>query len=171
VELPDAAHPLVKLLVLDSNFPEEELTAPERLEQDRFLAAELAKPSRAPWLWVAAHHPMYSDSKSRGDNKPLIARWNDTFKAHNVALYLAGHDHTLQHLEVAGHPTSFVVSGAGGHELHDLKSTPRGFSEKIHGFSHIHVTPQQMELRHIDTDGNILHAFRRTPIGNVQTLT
>ncbi len=170
VELTDGASPLVKLIVLDSNSPEEGLTVQERLEQDRFLAAELARPSRAPWLWVVAHHPMYSDSKSRGDNTRLVESWSDLFKKHSVALYLTGHDHTLQHIEIEGHPTSFVVSGAGGRSLHELASRRRGFSEMIHGFSHLHVTPQHMELRHIDDEGNVLHAFRRTPAGDVQTI-
>jgi tartrate-resistant acid phosphatase type 5 len=171
VEFPDAVNPLVKLIVLDSNIGEPEFTPQEKLAQDRFFAAELQKPSSAPWLWVAAHHPLYSDHASRGDNRTLIKRWSDTFKNHPVSLYLAGHDHTLQHLEVEDHHTSFVVSGAGGHHLHDLEPTHRGFGEKIHGFSHIHVTPQQMQLQHIDTNGNVLHGFQRAPAGGVRTLT
>ena len=57
----------------------------------------------------------------RGDHKVLIQDWEPLLRKHRAHLYLAGHDHDLQHLEFEGHPTSFVSSGAGGADLYDLK--------------------------------------------------
>jgi hypothetical protein len=54
--------------------------------------------------------------------------------------------------------------------LNDLKIAQRGFTEKIHGFTHLHVTPDRVEVQYIDIDGNRLHAFRRTPDGKMAVL-
>jgi tartrate-resistant acid phosphatase type 5 len=107
------------------------------------------------------------------DHPVLIRDWNPLFRKYKVDLYLAGHDHDLQHLEFAGHPTSFFLSGGGGADLYDLKIDPskRGaYAKKVYGFSHFSVTRQQMTLRHLDDDGRQIHAFTKTPGGNVDIL-
>lgn len=89
-------------------------------------------------------------------------------------LYLAGHDHDLQHLEFAGHPTSFFLSGGGGADLYNLKIDPaqRGpYAQKIYGFSHLSVTPGQMTLQHLDSSGGVLHAFTKTQDGKIKIVT
>ena len=170
LELPDAAHPLVKIIFLDSNFAEPVLTPQEKLDQQRFLEAELARPTRAPWTWIVGHHPLFSDGP-HGDNVGLIKRWGPYFADSAVSMYLCGHDHTLQHLEVPEYKASFVVSGGGGAPLHDLKQADRGFAEKILGFNHLHVTPEAVDVQYIDSEGRRLHAFRRTRDGKVAVTT
>jgi tartrate-resistant acid phosphatase type 5 len=86
-------------------------------------------------------------------------------------MYLAGHDHDMQHLGFEGHPTSFVISGGGGALLTNPKIDPsqRGpYEQKVYGFSHLSVTPRQMTLRHLDSEGRTLHAFTKTPEGKIK---
>jgi hypothetical protein len=86
---------------------------------------------------------------------------------------MAGHDHDLQHLEFAGHPTSHFLSGGGGADLYSLKvdQSQRGpYAQKVYGFSHISVTTQRMTLRHLDESGRPLHAFTKTPDGRITIL-
>ncbi len=170
LELPDPAHPLVKIIFLDSNLVEPVLTPQEKLDQQRFLDAELKKETRAPWLWIAGHHPLFSDGP-HGDTEALVKRWGPCFTDGAVSMYLCGHDHSLQHLEVPAYKASFVVSGGGGAPLHDLKGTGRGFTDKIFGFNHLHVTPEAVDVQYIDTAGRCLHAFRRTRDGKVTVTT
>lgn len=166
LELPDPAHPLVKIIFLDSNLTESCLTPQEKLDQQRFLEAELRKDTRAPWTWIAAHHPLFSDGP-HGDNATLISRWGPCIADSAVSLYLCGHDHTLQHLEVPDYRASFVVTGAAGAGLHELKDTGRGYTQKIFGFTHLHVTTEAVDVQYLDADGRRLHAFRRTRDGKV----
>jgi len=168
IELPDAQNPLVKIIFLDGNMAAGALTPQEKLEQKRFLEAELMKPTRAPWRWMVSHFPMFSECKSRGDSSRMIQLWGDHLKTHCISLYLSGHDHTLQHLEAEGYETSFVVSGSGGGSLYEVKPTNRGFAERIYGFNHFHVTPDRFDVQFIDADGNRLHSFRRTLAGKVE---
>lgn len=171
VELPNPDEPLVKIIILDGDFQEGYLTPQEKIEQRHWLQAEIKKPTAAPWLFFANHFPMFSDCDKRGDNKALIREWGDLLKQHNVALYFAGHDHTMQHLRVEGYPTSFIVSGAGGASLYDLKPTNRGFIENQHwGFAHIHVAPEELHLQFITAEGDCLHHFQRGKDGSEKVL-
>jgi hypothetical protein len=170
VELPEGKNPLVKIVFLDGNVFEGALTPQEKLDQKRFLEAELEKETRAPWRWLASHYPLFTDGVKR-DNARLIREWGEQLKAHSIPAYLAGHDHNLQHLEVEGHPTSFIVSGAGGASLYDVKPSERGFAERVLGFAHIHVTASQMDVQFITIEGKRIHAFRRTQAGKVNVIS
>jgi 3',5'-cyclic AMP phosphodiesterase CpdA len=121
---------------------------------------------------VLGHHPIFSNGP-HGDHKVLVAEWEPLLREHKAHLYLAGHDHDLQHLEFEDHPTSFVSSGAGGADLYNLKiaESARGpFADKVYGFTHLEVAPKQLTLRHIDADGKVLHAFSKSVNGTTKLL-
>ncbi|WP_035350514.1 metallophosphoesterase [Edaphobacter aggregans] len=178
-----AATPLVTVLALDSNVfhPMSDrakrenftLTPEEQAEQLRWLKAELEKLRQTPYLIVMAHHPIYSNGP-HGDHATLIAEWEPLLREHKAHLYLAGHDHDMQHLEFDGHPTSFVLSGGGGADLYTLKieEAQRGpYAAKVYGFSHLQIAPDKLTLLHLDTSGHVIHGFTKTPSGEVQMLS
>ncbi len=178
-----AKDPLITFLALDSNMPRADgkqpsgrdftLTPEQQAEQLAWLEAELKRPRTTPFLAVMAHHPVYSDGP-HGDHPVLIRDWDPLFRKYNVHLYMAGHDHDLQHLEFEGHPTSVFLSGGGGADLYTLKVDPsqRGpYAQKVYGFSHLSVTARQMTLRHLDQNGRTLHAFTKTPQGKIAIVT
>ena len=77
----------------------------------------------------------------------------------------------MQHLQVQGYRTSFIVSGTGGAKLHSLKPTGRGFATTGQlGFNHIRVTPDELHVQYINTAGQRLHHFRRDQSGEIQVL-
>jgi 3',5'-cyclic AMP phosphodiesterase CpdA len=175
--------PLITFIALDSNMPgghgagdqgvDFTLTDAERVEQLAWFETQLKRPRTTPHLVVIAHHPVYSDGP-HGDHATLIRDWDPLLRKYNVPLYMAGHDHDLQHLELKDHPTSFLLSGAGGADLYDLKipATTRGpFAEKVFGFSHLEVNRKVMTLRHLDSKGQVLHAFTKDAEGKVSILS
>jgi tartrate-resistant acid phosphatase type 5 len=168
LELPDAENPLVKIILLDGSFFEGALTPKEKLAQKRWLTAELKKKTKAPWQWMISHYPIFTETSKRKDNEKLIQEWGGYLKANPFSLYLAGHDHNLQHLQVEDYKTSFVVCGAGGASLYDVDPSQRGFTEKILGFTHIHVTREKTRVQFINTEGRCLHAFQRSIKGKVE---
>ncbi len=178
-----SAKPLVTVIALDSNMPHPQgrkapgvnftLTPEEQAEQLRWLKTELEKPRRTPYLIVIAHHPIYSNGP-HGDHKVLIADWEPLLREHKAHLYLAGHDHDMQHLEFDGHPTSFVMSGGGGADLYTLKidEAQRGpYAAKVYGFSHLQIAPDKLTLLHMDQAGKVIHGFTKTPEGTVSILS
>ena len=54
----------------------------------------------------------------------MIKRWEPLIRQAKVDFWITGHDHDLQHIEFANHPTSFVISGGGGAELVDWTTPP-----------------------------------------------
>jgi hypothetical protein len=166
--------PLVTFLMLDSNYqkatPEKlSLTQEERVAQAAWLRAELAKPRTAPFLVVCGHHPLYSNA---GDGKVLIGEWDGLFREHGVHAYFCGHIHDLEHLEFAGHPTSFVVSGGGGTTLRTSQeqksSAENQFDRGVHGFTHLEISRDRLTIRHLGVEGVQLHAFAKRVDGSIE---
>ncbi len=171
LDLPEKK-PLATLLMLDSDYHNSvaSLTAEEKATQLKWLVAELKKPRTTPYLIVMGHHPLYSNGH-HGDDAELIADWEPIFKKHQVQFYFFGHDHDLQHLEFANHPTSFVGSGAGGADLYDIQHPERGpYSAKVYGFTHLQMNQQRIIVRHFDPDQKQVHAFSKTPSGKISIL-
>jgi 3',5'-cyclic AMP phosphodiesterase CpdA len=171
-----ASHPLMTVIALDSNMPNPAakgvnftLTPAQQQEQLVWLEAELSKPRTTPFLVVMGHHPIFSNGP-HGDHKVLMQDWEPLLRKHKAHLYLAGHDHDMQHLEFEGHPTSFVVSGGGGADLYTLKidEAQRGpYASKVYGFSHLEVTSDKLTLRHLDEMGRVIHSLDKLPDGSV----
>lgn len=182
VDFPGPVDPLVTFLFLDSNFPavsgglnsktaklRHSLTAGQENEQNRWLEEQLAGP-RARFTVVAGHHPLYSNG-SHGDTKTLVKAWGPLFEEHGVHLYLCGHDHDLQHLELKQKRTSFVLSGGGGAKVRDLEGDhPAPFAKPVHGFSQLQINPDRLVVRHFNDKAVQLHAFEKRPDFSVQLL-
>lgn len=182
VDYPSPEAPLVTFLCLDSNlrsvsgYPDlrsgrfqASLTEAEEAAQLAWFQAELAKPRRAPFLAVVAHHPVYSNG-SHGDTRGIVKNWEPLLRKQGVHFYFSGHDHDLQHLEFKSHPTSFVISGAGGAKTRELKQSGRGpFSRgDVYGFSEWRIEPERFIVRHYDVHRKLLHAFEKTPAGGIR---
>jgi tartrate-resistant acid phosphatase type 5 len=175
-------NPLIRVIVLDSNMPRTDgswqhghdftLKPEEQAEQLAWFEEQLQKPRTTPFLAVLAHHPVYSNGP-HGDHPVLVRDWDPLFRKYTVDLYMAGHDHDLQHLEFEGHPTTHFLSGGGGADLYVLKvdGLDRGpYAQEVHGFSHLSVTRSALELRHLDADGRFLYGITKTPAGKVTVL-
>jgi len=146
------------------------LSPEEEKAQNEWLAAELAKPRTTPWLICLGHHPFYSNGP-HSDTQPLVEKWGPLFQQHGVHLYCCGHDHDLQHLELEALKTSFVVSGAGGARLTEIRDHHKApFNQAVYGFSHLQVNATRLLLRHLDANGQQLHAFTKTLDGKVTIL-
>lgn len=171
VDLP-AVSPQVTFLMIDTNWESINrpihadggrvfwMSAAEQATQQAWLEKELAS-KRAPFTVVCGHHPIFSDAK-HGDTKPLVETLAPLLEKHGVHVYLCGHDHDLQHLELEGHKTSFVVSGGGGALLYENKAPRKGSVVKeVYGFTHLSLRENRLHLRHIAEDGNVVHAFSK----------
>ncbi len=174
-------NPVITFICLDSNLPGTKedpfpwsSTMSHKLvaEQEAWFQGELAKPRTTPFVAVVCHHPLFTNGIHK-DNSLLIKRWEPSVRQAKVDFWITGHDHDLQHIEFAGHPTSFVISGGGGAELVDWTTPPekRGpFGSKVLGFSDLEIVDGAVVLRHIDVNGQELHAFRKEAGGKVTLL-
>lgn len=115
------------------------------------------------------HHPVFSNG-SHGDTPRLVEEWAPLFERHKVHAYIAGHDHDLQHLELADRFTSFVISGGGGHQPRVLRrqDRPTPFGRDAHGFTHLQVANDALPFSHHAVDGSLLHRFTKRADGGVR---
>ena len=169
--------PLITFLALDTNLlslsgikdkktgeTKPSLSASEENEQLAWFKSELAKPRTAPWLVVMGHHPVYTNG-IHGDSKELVDTYAPLMQEHGVHLYLCGHDHDMQHLELEGQKTSFLLSGGGGARVRELKNKDRKmpYGQHIYGFSHLAASKDRLIVRHLDANRNQVHAFEKRP--------
>jgi hypothetical protein len=158
--------PLVTLIMLDSN--KDALSELQWNQQISWLRDQLTGP-RAAWTICCAHHPLFSNGFFFV-NGILQRDWGALFEQHGVDFYLAGHEHNLQHLEIAGWKESFLIAGGGGAHAHPLFRADRGFSRQAFGFLHFAITPERAGVRFIDADGTVIHEFERTRAGQVKQI-
>src|SRR5205809_3088326 len=158
--------PIVSVLMLDSNQP---LLGQELWNEElAWIKSELSKPRKSKWLIAVAHHPFFSNG-DHGDNGVLRNARQPLFEKAKLDLYLCGHDHDLQHLEVANFRESFMVVGGGGASTRPMRVDRRGpFSKSAHGFADLNFTNDRMTARLIGDDGAALHEFTRTRDGKVE---
>jgi hypothetical protein len=138
----------VQFFALDTN----EISEAQKL----WLKDELSK-SHARWKIVYGHHPIYS-AGTHGDNNGLIAALLPILKA-SVDIYLAGHDHDLEHLKPEG-GVHFFISGGGGAKIRQPKPDARSlFAKGVHGFLVLEATATELKISFIDTNGVLLYAY------------
>jgi hypothetical protein len=166
VDLPNKDHPLVSVLMLNSNQPY--LTPAQWQDQLAFIDRELADRHGATWMLACAHHPLFSNG-AHGDNGVLQTQWGPLFQKHHLDFYLAGHDHDLQHLQFPTLTTTFLMVGGGGASTRPMLRDTRGpFSTPHVGFTHLRLTPTLATITYVNgLDASPLHQFTRTPSGSL----
>lgn len=166
VDLP-ATHPLVSILMLNSNKPN--LSDAEWNQQLAFIDRELADRHGATWILACAHHPLFSNG-AHGDNGVLQTSWGPLFQKHHLDFYIAGHDHDLQELQIPSFSTTFLMVGGGGATTRPMLRDNRGpFSDPHVGFTHLHFTPTLATITYVSgLDASVLHELTRTPTGQIR---
>jgi hypothetical protein len=131
--------------------------------------ADLADARRRGQTWFVAcwHHPPYT----RGAYRDNSRQWQDVrdilvpvIREAGVQVVVNGHDHNYQHMEKDG--VHYVISGAGGARLYDLKpdfdgagQPPLlGYNDKVHSFTLFDLSPdaRTLKVRQIAADGKTL---------------
>jgi tartrate-resistant acid phosphatase type 5 len=126
--------------------------------QLRWLADELDK-SRATWKVVYGHHPIYSEGQHE-DNNQKIAQLLPVLRE-RADVYLAGHDHDMQHLKPEGR-LHFFVAGSGG-KLRTIEPGPRSlFARSAHGFAVLEATDRTLTVTFVEADLTSPYTFTLT---------
>jgi acid phosphatase len=116
--------------------------------------------SSATWKIVIGHHPIYTalapETQYDHDQPDLIARLDPVLRAHDVRIYIAGHDHNLQAATVNG--VNYVVNGAGSQTYQATSAVIRnGFVSGNHGFMTVALTSDRLDYALVDMTGKTLY--------------
>jgi len=128
-----------------------------------WLDAELGK-SDARWKIVFGHHPLYSHGATHGNNAAMIAKVGPLLTKHDVALYLCGHDHTLEMFKPIGGVYHVVTGGGGGPDIAygiDWKDDDL-YAATLGGFALFRVSGSEIVVEFVRLDGKTQYAHTIT---------
>lgn len=124
--------------------------------QFMWLDSEIAK-SQARWKVVYGHHPIYSAGR-HADNPALITRLLPLLKG-RVDIYIAGHDHDMQHLKPDG-GVHFFIAGGGGAMTRLLRPGPRSiFARAAYGFAVLEADRSRLKVTLVGVDSKPMHEY------------
>jgi predicted MPP superfamily phosphohydrolase len=149
----------VQLFAVDTN---------EVSEAQLLWLKEQLEKSTATWKLVYGHHPIYSHGQ-HGDNAVLIAKLLPVLKG-RADVFLAGHDHDLQHLK-AEDGVHFFVSGGGGAGIRPITPGSRSiFAMSSYAFSVIDADSREFTIKYFDPTLKELYRATLRKSGNVAVL-
>jgi tartrate-resistant acid phosphatase type 5 len=129
--------------------------------QKKWLDQVLSNPSpNIKWKIVVGHHPMYTGSDKRRnsyDTRATRGSLKSILEKYKVYAYIAGHDHSLQHIVPAG-VTHHFVSGAASEATQVGKLPESKFAASQYGFMVFSVTREKMVVQVIEYTGAVLYS-------------
>jgi 3',5'-cyclic AMP phosphodiesterase CpdA len=112
--------------------------------------------SRARWKIVYGHHPIYSAGVHE-DNNQKIAQLLPLLRD-RADVYLAGHDHDMQHLRPEGR-LHFFIAGTGG-KLRPVQPGPRSlFAKSANGFAVLEIDADTLQMVFVGVGGEELYRY------------
>ncbi len=121
-------------------------TAAQLVWLDKALGASTAK-----WKIVIGHHPLYTVTGGKRDQKELIAQVGPLLQKHGVRIYINGHDHNFQYLEVDG--VHYITNGAGSQTEKNGAAKPGQFASRSHGFMTAELSAGAFGFTFVDETG------------------
>jgi len=112
------------------------------------------------WKLVVGHHPMFTGSDKRRnsyDTRATRGSLKNLIDKYKVDAYIAGHDHSLQHIVPAPGHTHHFVSGSASEATQVGMLNESKFAQSQYGFMLFSITPQKILVQTIDHTGAILY--------------
>lgn len=141
-----------------------------------YASEESMVPNAELWTFAFAHHPIYG-SGTHGDADAATRWFWGEFLQNRMDFFLSGHNHHLEHLQVEGEPTEYVISGAGGKHYRspqEKAKTQPSEAESLFvyqdvGFVWFHVQPAQVEAKFFDGQAQELYQFTKKRTSQIAT--
>jgi tartrate-resistant acid phosphatase type 5 len=111
------------------------------------------------WKIVVGHHPIYTAGPRTTGYDTLAIRkvLENILEKYKVDMYLAGHDHSLQHLKTSGY-THHLISGSGSEVTPVKNDIPYSrFQAADYGFMYFSVNSKSLNVKVINHEGNMLY--------------
>ena len=125
-------------------------------QQLEWIGSALAASQNEPgiqWRIVYGHHPIQTSGVHLNQRRigELRRELIPLFKQQHVDLYVAGHDHDMEHLRSDG--MEFLICGASGAELRKVrhKQPASVFTDSVYGFLDLSIDDRTIAAEFLDT--------------------
>lgn len=126
--------------------------------QFRWLEQTLSN-SSVKWKIVIGHHPVYSVGR-HGNTSELIKRYRPLLNKADADIYLAGHDHSLQHISIPTDSVQYLVSGAASEATSVSPDPFTLFARAIPGFTIMTLYPSRANFYFFSQRGELQHRWQ-----------
>lgn len=110
------------------------------------------------WKIMIGHHPLYSYGY-HGQNTTMKLLVEELLYENEFDMYIAGHDHDMQHIKTEGY-THYFVAGSTA----KIRPTSDGqyslYSSSEYGFMLLRVSKHVLQSYFINSDGDVLYQFK-----------
>jgi tartrate-resistant acid phosphatase type 5 len=130
-------------------------------KQKRWMEKLLSTTSpNIKWRIVVGHHPMYTGgSRTEGyDTKAIRNTLQPMFERYKVDVYLAGHEHSLQHMQSASN-MHHIISGAASEKTPVRLIDNSLMSASDYGFFVFSITGKELLLQTVNDQGHIIYTY------------
>jgi hypothetical protein len=86
------------------------------------------------------------------------------FNKYNIDFYINGHDHDFEHAHEKGKYTDYITTGTGGAIRSAGHNERTVFSISVLGFTYISLSPDELNLYFITSDGHVGYSFEKKKI-------
>ena len=119
--------------------------------------------AKEDWVIVIGHHPIYAETtKAESERIDMQHTLGKLLHKHKkVAMYLCGHIHNFQHLQVKGSSIDYVVNSSASLSRKVKPTEGTVFCSPEPGFSVIAADKKELCLHMIDKHGKILHSVKK----------
>ena len=131
----------------------------DSVAQKRWLEKTLADPSpNIKWRFVVGHHPAYTGGgrTDSQDTKSIRRILDPLLEKYKVDAYLAGHEHSLQHM-IPGKNVHHFVSGAASEKTPARMLPISKLSLSEYGFMLFSISPTQTLVQVVSYEGKLLY--------------
>ena len=118
------------------------------------------KGAKEDWVVVVGHHPIYAETGKSVNERldmqkrvmPLLHKYN------NVAMYVCGHIHNFQHIQMKGDNIDYIVNSSASlaRKVKPVEGTVFCSPAEV-----LTADKKQLRLSMIDKDGNIIHTVTK----------
>lgn len=127
--------------------------------QKKWLEETLrSTPPTVKWKLVVGHHPMYTGGSrtENHDTRSIRQLLQPMFEKYKVDAYLAGHEHSLQHM-VATDGVHHFISGAASERTPARMLPISKFAQSQYGFMLFSVYTNLIRVQVIDYEGALMY--------------
>ena len=110
------------------------------------------------WKIVVGHHPLYTGGKRSDEKMWVRTHIEKLLTKHSVHLYLAGHEHDLQHIKNEQLPTHHIISGSGSEVRKTGMMEHSIFAKAVQGFVASSITKDSIYNQYVDYEGNVIYS-------------
>ena len=148
--------PFEKRYYRDSQEPFRSNVAAQDTAAQKAWLRKTLKSSDAKWKIVFGHHPMHSAGPRNGQTGDIASSLLPDFEQSGADIYIAGHEHSLQHVQLGSKLNQFV-SGAGSEVTPVKNDGISKFASASHGFFTVSINKEGALFQAIDHEGKILY--------------